>query len=142
MGLYKFSCKNCGHTDEEIMSYEEIDTFLNSMSCSCGGELTRDISIPRLSLQSQDNQCVHNSNGYYSQAFGRYFKNQMHMYDWAERNGYVRVTEEQADAAIYGQADALTAQDKIAQDWTDNLKQSGGDKVQAAIKTFVPKNLQ
>lgn len=142
MGMYTFKCKECDFEDIEIMSYDKIDAFVSSTSCSCGGDIYRQILAPNISSRNHDTTGVHNTRGYFSQAFGRYFHNQYAMYEYAEQNGYKRVTAEEADEAMFAQAGRLQAQDDFNQTYVDNLKAAGGDKIQAAAKTFVPKHMQ
>jgi len=85
---------------------------------------------------------VHNSQGHYSQAFGRYFEDKRAMHEYAEANGYRSVSQSEADSALSAQADRLREKDEKAKQWSDNLKAAGGDKVQAAAKTFVSKDMQ
>ena len=48
----------------------------------------------------------------------------------------------EADAALGQQYENLKKQDETSKTWQENLKAAGGDKIQAAAKTFVPKNMQ
>ena len=91
---------------------------------------------------SLDTHGVHNSNGYYSQSFNRYFKNKNTMHKWAEENGYRSVSQSEADSALHAQYEQLKKQDDTNKKWSENLKAAGGDKIEAAAKTFVPKNMQ
>ena len=64
------------------------------------------------------------------------------MHEYAEQNGYRQVSEAEADEALHNQYESLKKQDDVADTWTENLKAAGGDKVQAAAKTFVSKDMQ
>jgi hypothetical protein len=64
------------------------------------------------------------------------------MHEWAENNGYRSVTQAQADEALDKQYEELKKQDAVGEAWKDNLKKAGGDKIEAAAKTFVSKDMQ
>lgn len=163
MGFYKFHCKKCNHEVEGMCNADEFDDqicgdvdyygrpkfWFDDKDCTplkegCGNTMERvwqPISF-HIAAKGMDTHGVHNINGHYSQAFGRYFKNEYAKEEWAEQNGYKKVSESEADARLGQQYEDLKKQDKVADTWTDNLKASGGDKVAAAAKTFVPTNMQ
>jgi len=64
------------------------------------------------------------------------------MHAWAEQNGYKSVSQAQADEVLDQQYEELKKQDSVGEKWTDNLKKAGGDKIEAAAKTFVSKDMQ
>ena len=33
MPIYEFKCKNCGHLQENMLKYEEVEKFLNTTKC-------------------------------------------------------------------------------------------------------------
>jgi len=64
------------------------------------------------------------------------------MHAWAEQNGYKSVSQAQADEALDQQYEKLKEKDNTSKKWSDNLKKAGGDKIEAAAKTFVSKDMQ
>mgnify|MGYP003151073108 FL=1 len=164
MGFYKVHCKKCQKDWEVMCNYDALETL------TCGhvdhwgrkmlfdsdtdetqvegcGNLVERIWDPKgavfaIAGSSMDTHGVHNVNGYYSQSFNRYFKNKNTMHKWAEENGYKSVSASEADSALHAQYERLKKKDETAEKWTENLKAAGGDKIEAAAKTFVPKNMQ
>ena len=165
MGFYKVKCKKCDEQWEVMVPYEQLE----GMTCGqrdyygrplqwrgdtreetientegCGNVVERILELKPFAIAgaSLDTHGVHNVNGYYSHAFGRYFKNEYAKEEYAERNGFKKVTQAQCDEKMHSQAQKLQAKDDISKKWTENLKAAGGDKIEAAAKTFVPKNMQ
>ena len=165
MGFYKVKCKKCDEQWEVMVPY----TDLEGMVCGqkdyygrpvqwrgdtkeetventegCGNLVERIVELKPFAIAgaSLDTHGVHNVNGYYSHAFGRYFKNEYAKEEYAERNGFKKVTQDQCDEKMFSQAKKLQAKDDVSKKWTENLKAAGGDKIEAAAKTFVPKNMQ
>ena len=165
MGFYKVKCKKCDEQWEVMVPY----TDLEGMTCGqkdyygrpiqwrgdtkeetventegCGNLVERIVELKPFAIAgaSLDTGRVHNVNGYYSHAFGRYFKNEYAKEEYAERNGFRKVTQDQCDEKMHEQAKKLQAKDDVSKKWTENLKAAGGDKIEAAAKTFVPKNMQ
>ena len=164
MGFYKVHCKKCQTHWEVMCSFDKLaeltcgakdywgrpmlfnsDTDENQEE-GCGNLVERiwkpSEAVFSIAGSSLDAHGVHNSNGYWSQSFGRYFKNKNTMHSWAEENGYRSVSQAQADEALDAQYEQLKKQDAVGQKWTDNLKKAGGDKIEAAAKTFVSKDMQ
>ena len=134
----------CGQTDyyDRPMQFNPKDDTENSEGC---GNLVEQVYVPpsfAIMGKGLHANGVHNSQGHYSTAFGRYFEDKRAMYEYAESNGYKEVSQSVADQHIYEQAERLTAQDKVGEEWTKNLKEAGGDKIAAAAKTFVSKDMQ
>tara|TARA_A100001515_G_C4577598_1_gene211937 strand:+ start:797 stop:1300 length:504 start_codon:yes stop_codon:yes gene_type:complete len=165
MGFYKVHCKKCQEEWEVMCSFEKLE----DLTCGekdywgrpmmfdpdntdrvntegCGNPVERiwrpQEAVFAISGKSLDTHGVHNSNGYYSTSFGRYFKNKHTMHEWAEQNGYRSVSQAQADEALDKQYEELKKQDAVGEAWKDNLKKAGGDKIEAAAKTFVSKDMQ
>jgi hypothetical protein len=162
MGFYKVGCKKCQREWEVLCSFDDLEEMIcgqtdyygrpmqfnpkteeeNSEGC---GNLIEQIYVPpsfAIMGKGLHANGVHNSRGHYSQAFGRYFEDKRAMHEYAEANGYRSVSASEADQAMEAQADRLRAKDKLSEQWTDNLKAAGGDKIEAAAKTFVSKDMQ
>lgn len=163
MGFYSFYCKKCDHEVEGMCHHDELDKqvcgdvdyygrpkfWFNDKDCTsleegCGNTMERVWKPLSFSIsgKSLDTHGVTNVNGHYSTAFGRYFKNKYAMHEYAEQNGYRHVSQAEADEALDKQYEDLKKQDNLSDTWTENLKAAGGDKVQAAAKTFVSKDMQ
>ena len=162
MGFYKVECKKCQKEWQVMCSFDDLATMEcgardywdrpmqfndadgTENSEGCGNIMERVYQPMTFSIMGKGlhQNGVHNSRGHYSQAFGRYFEDKRAMYEYAEANGYRSVSQSEADTALAAQADRLREKDKLAEKWTDNLKAAGGDKVQAAAKTFVSKDMQ
>ena len=164
MAFYKVYCKKCDEKWEVMCNYDKLATLhcgekdhwdrpmlFNSdtdeeQKEGCGNLVERKWNpqdcVFSIAGSSMDTHGVHNVNGYYSQSFNRYFKNKNTMHSWAEENGYRSVSQSEADSALHAQYESLKKQDNTADKWTENLKKAGGDKIEAAAKTFVPKNMQ
>ena len=56
--------------------------------------------------------------------------------------GPSKTDTDQADEVLDQQYEELKKQDGVGEKWTDNLKKAGGDKIEAAAKTFVSKDMQ
>ena len=163
MGFYKVHCKKCDETWEVMCSHEQLEELccgdkdywgrpmmfdpddpdkVNSEGC---GNPVKRVWQPmsfHISAKGMDTHGVDGVNGHYSQAFGRHFRNEYHKHEWAEQNGWKSVSKEEADSALGQQYEDLKKKDKVSETWTENLKAAGGDKIQAAAKTFVPKHMQ
>jgi len=163
MGFYSFYCKKCDHEVEGMCHSDEFNNqicgdvdywgrpkfWFDDKDCTpitqgCGNLMER-IWKPmsfNISGKSLDTHGVDGVNGHYSQAFGRYFKNEYAKHEWAEQNGYRSVSQSEADTALGEQYERLKKKDELSDKWSENLKAAGGDKIQAAAKTFVPKDMQ
>ena len=162
MGFYKVHCKKCQEDWEVMCNYDQLETLVcvqkdywdrpmmfnpdtsENQKEGCGNLVER-VWVPgvfAIAGSYLDTHGVHNSNGYWSQSFGRYFKNKNTMHAWAEQNGYKSVSQAQADEVLDQQYEELKKQDSVGEKWTDNLKNAGGDKIEAAAKTFVSKDMQ
>lgn len=162
MGFYKVHCKKCDKTWETLCSFEELETMEcgatdyygrpkqfnpdtdeeNAEGC---GNLIERVWQPmsfHIAAKGMDTHGVDGVNGHYSHAFGRHFRNEYAKHEWAEANGWKSVSQSEADNALGQQYEDLKKKDELADTWSDNLKAAGGDKVQAAAKTFVPKHMQ
>jgi hypothetical protein len=164
MAFYKVHCKKCDQEWEVMCSFEKLEELTcgqedywgrkmffdpetdTTQVEGCGNPVERiwrpSEAVFAISGKSLDTHGVHNSNGYWSQSFGRYFKNKSTMHEWAENNGYRSVTQAQADEALDKQYEELKKQDDVGEAWKNNLKKAGGDKIEAAAKTFVSKDMQ
>jgi len=164
MGFYKVHCKKCQQEWEVMCSYEKLEELTCGHEDHWGrkmlfnpdtdetqvegcGNLVERVWRPQEAVfaicgSSLDTHGVHNSNGYYSTSFGRYFKSKNTVHAWAEQNGYKAVSQAQADEALDRQYEDLKKQDAVGEAWKDNLKRAGGDKIEAAAKTFVSKDMQ
>jgi hypothetical protein len=167
MGFYTVHCKKCDQEMKVMCKYEDLETLTcgardywdrpmlwiedgdekdKLVDEGCGNIVERiwkpQEAVFAIAGSSLDTHGVHNVNGYYSPSFGRYFKNKHKMHEWAENNGWKSVSASEADNALGQQYEDIKKQDKINQTYADNLKEHKGDKVAAAAKTFVPKNMQ
>lgn len=162
MGFYKVHCKKCQEDWEVMCNFDQLEELVcgakdywdrpmmfnpdtdEVKAEGCGNPVER-VWVPgtfSIAGSSMDTHGVHNVNGYWSQSFGRYFKNKNTMHSWAEENGYRSVSQSHADEVLDQQYEELKKQDTVGEKWTDNLKKAGGDKIEAAAKTFVSKDMQ
>lgn len=164
MAFYKVHCKKCDQEWEVMCSFEKLQEltcghedywgrkmFFNpetdeTQAEGCGNPVERvwrpSEAVFTIAGSSMDTHGVTNVNGYWSPSFGRYFKNKNTMHSWAEQNGYKSVSQAQADEALDQQYEKLKEKDNTSKKWSDNLKKAGGDKIEAAAKTFVSKDMQ
>jgi hypothetical protein len=163
MGFYKVHCKKCDETWEVMCNHEQLEELccgdkdywgrpmmfdpnnpdkVNTEGCGNVVERIWEPMTFHIAAKGMDTHGVDSVNGHYSHAFGRHFRNEYHKHEWAEANGWKEVSESEADAALGQQYENLKKQDETSKTWQENLKAAGGDKIQAAAKTFVPKNMQ
>lgn len=160
MGFYKVECKKCQRIWETLCDFDALETMIcgqkdyygrpkqwdadtdEENTEGCGNLVERVWQPMSFHISGKNLDGADGVSGHYSQAFGRTFKNKYEKYEWAEANGYREVTEQQADDLLGQQYEDLKEKDKISDAWTENLKASNGDKVAAATKTFVSKDMQ
>jgi len=165
MGFYKFYCKKCDHEVEGRCNHDELDQqicgakdywgrpafwfddeAMTGLEEGCGNVMKRVWRPQEMSFniagKSLDTHGVTNANGYYSPSFNRYFKNSYACHEYAEANGYKAVSQAYADDRLQEQYERLQKQDKVGDTYGQALKDSGGDKVKAAVETFVPSDMR
>ena len=92
MAIFEFQCEDCGSQNEEILHYNDVPSFIEEHSCSCGGSIRKVVSVPAR-MAEQWAEFPNGVNGRFSPGLGTRVYNRKHEDKILKEKGLVRESD-------------------------------------------------